>query len=592
MKKHILSVLFLIFAGSAALEAMSIQQKCIPNQKAVRKSLSILIKKGSWHDLNDAANFMLVSARLYDAFKEIYPVIPKLKKYQDIRIVDDGKSFIRCYGSHPTENCFVQLSRKTKCGNEYGFYTSNPEAKAFMLQIASILKLPGNAFNIEKISFLENILKSNRYNTEIQILSEIALHAIYAHKFYKIYNNAPAVIKQLSLTPVFYENVLPVIINELNCNNHVREFIDILMFPKQIFALAAELDNYYRKKGDDYPDSIIITKQFNALAQKIASLSKQFEHYKNEYNNLYKILIRMLVFQGRKNKISVFNYKARNSLLFDAYSFKKKGKYICNDNILPAELWKIKKNNKNFYDKDNHIVDKEIQKKQTQKEAVVEKNDKASKDIQKIDHKNSTKQKSWAQIAVVKPPIQLNNNVVSTHLQLNSTKYDSRVLRWFDKENTGQEIINAHYISKLYHSFPLCIDKYIFSLGIKTDWKNQTNPSQTDINYSLGGEIIYPNGKQEQVVFTCCKDPQDVCYHRGFTVKEKNSLFEEYFAQSHWEVNFPPLELTNSINNAPAAYTYQDKDNFGSYVISENDFCIRIYDNKNKVTIILYKPYK
>lgn len=185
-------------------------------------------------------------------------------------------------------------------------------------------------------------------------------------------------------------------------------------------------------------------------------------------------------------------------------------------------------------------------------------------------------------------PLTQNNTLPSPTVNKPATIYAQRVARWFDENINDQEVYNADAHSMLYHSFPLITDTYIFSLGIQTPWQNQTNPTQIDTNYSLGGEILYPDGNSKIVLFTCCKDVNNVCYHRGFALKKGNSLFNEYFQHSKWTIDFPPFD--GGVCDEKPTQMHVPENN--AFIIKDNDLCVRIADLKNNVTIILYKPYQ
>ncbi len=155
-------------------------------------------------------------------------------------------------------------------------------------------------------------------------------------------------------------------------------------------------------------------------------------------------------------------------------------------------------------------------------------------------------------------------------------KYDPRVTCCFEEDSKWGD---------LYHTFCPLADKYIFRLGIKTDWHNRAYSGQVDDNYSLAGEIVHQNGTKETVVFTCCKDPKGVCYHRGYTKKNKSDLFMEYFKQGYWKIQrqlYPSgMKLVGVLPHM--AQSAEDK------ILKDDDLLVRIWDARNRVTLILYK---
>ena len=162
--------------------------------------------------------------------------------------------------------------------------------------------------------------------------------------------------------------------------------------------------------------------------------------------------------------------------------------------------------------------------------------------------------------------------------------YDYRVLRWFFDEDF---IVRNNFDSDklLKHTFDFACDGYIFTYGIRQDWLNKTNPGQIDDVYYMGGEIIYPTGKKETVLFACCKDPAGTCYHRGIE-KKPSELFDE-FKGSKFNYDYPsyyePKPEEHSVE-------YVIDDTLYSKECIENNFYVSIKDNRNKVTLILFKP--
>ncbi len=161
-------------------------------------------------------------------------------------------------------------------------------------------------------------------------------------------------------------------------------------------------------------------------------------------------------------------------------------------------------------------------------------------------------------------------------------QYDQRIHNWFNNDHTK----NRGYDSVLYHSFSPVADNYIFSLGIQTKRPNKTHQGQIDTNYSLGGEIQYEDGHKDSVVFTCCQDPQGICYHRGFTEKKDNNLFKEYFANNYWEVIFRDEDPEQD------AHLFKPLQQSDAIIEQDDELCVKIYDNRLGVRLVLYKPYK
>ncbi|MBU1007749.1 hypothetical protein KKA53_01580 [Candidatus Dependentiae bacterium] len=92
---------------------------------------------------------------------------------------------------------------------------------------------------------------------------------------------------------------------------------------------------------------------------------------------------------------------------------------------------------------------------------------------------------------------------------------------------------------KIHHAFARAVDKYIFELGIKTDWFNN-NTGETDINISIPGWIKYRDNKIEYGVFSYAfseKDGKWTCYHRCFTDMPRNRFLREILGFGYWNVH-------------------------------------------------------
>jgi len=194
---------------------------------------------------------------------------------------------------------------------------------------------------------------------------------------------------------------------------------------------------------------------------------------------------------------------------------------------------------------------------------------------------------------IVKP--QAAQAVAPVRLQPVAVKivYDPRVLRWFDPHTQDVQVLHASRECVEYHCFTRLVDQYLVRCGMQTPWKNRAKMKQSkdgifDLNYSLGGTIECMNNPKRVVVFTLCKDQKDVFYHRGFELKENNSLFNEYFEKNHWEIfhrdEFPALGVAHS---APFGRLVSNADD---EVISEDELCVKIRDNHMDMNIVLYKP--
>lgn len=155
--------------------------------------------------------------------------------------------------------------------------------------------------------------------------------------------------------------------------------------------------------------------------------------------------------------------------------------------------------------------------------------------------------------------------------------YADRVIAWFKDEDKRK---NETTWDCLYHSFPIIVDQFLYNIGIET--KETTKP--TDRSYSLAGKVSYHNNSIiKDVIYTVTVDNKKVCYHRGITQKDYQVIADEFFKESKWNIDFPPLTQEKS----QCAVT--DFDPTGKIIVNDNFHTI-IQDDLNNATITLYKP--
>ncbi len=161
--------------------------------------------------------------------------------------------------------------------------------------------------------------------------------------------------------------------------------------------------------------------------------------------------------------------------------------------------------------------------------------------------------------------------------------YAPRVERWFDDSFAETQ----SYDNVLYHSFSQLTDKYLLSLGRKIPYANRTIKNQIDTQYSLLGQVIYNDGTIRLGIFHLTVDPKNVCYHRGIMFNiNRDSLFEDYFKDDFWRTTDQTDEGIEDINTSRFMH-HIDKE---SFVEKEDNFVIKIRDNRLDATFILFKP--
>lgn len=123
------------------------------------------------------------------------------------------------------------------------------------------------------------------------------------------------------------------------------------------------------------------------------------------------------------------------------------------------------------------------------------------------------------------------------------------------------------------HNFALQIDRYAKLEGIEA--KDQL---------FLIGEITIVN-EVRRGVFQYVFDAAKTCYHRYFSIKKDNELYNEYAQKGFYELDYPSLSSLKKekvLDKAPKEI-HAD----GSFVESEQKHVVVIQDPKNRATIKL-----
>lgn len=161
--------------------------------------------------------------------------------------------------------------------------------------------------------------------------------------------------------------------------------------------------------------------------------------------------------------------------------------------------------------------------------------------------------------------------------------YAPRVERWFNDAFAETQ----SYDSVLYHSFSRLADNYLLSIGKKIPYANKTIKGQTDTQYSLLGKVVYKDGTTRLGIFHVTVDPKNVCYHRGITFNvNRDSLFQDYFKNDFWRVAHRADDATEDANAPKFTHHINEE----SFIEKEDDFIVKIRDNRLDVTLVLFKP--
>jgi hypothetical protein len=329
----------------------------------------------------------------------------------------------------------------------------------------------------------------------------------------------------------------------------------------------------------------------NKLYESLKEHNEFFEKSLRNYDALYATLQRELT--------SYFPQKNR------ARFIKKYSQhYYFNDKKLPTTLLKKEKiDTTNTIDLIEKLTLEEAHKKEEQKK--VQQRNQQKRQSKNARKKRALKNRTAAASPIVdisqEEPESIEAQIVTIideksdepkqhdNLQAQSIVYDGRILRWFYDDDFIKAEKESHNLEKfqesmLYHTYAPLVDILNRQYGIKKQQKNKSHNNQWDTVYYLGGEIHYPNGLKETVLFACCFDPHDICYHRGLEKKE-NNLFKE-FEKNKFAYNFP-----QGFKEPTFEKKTLDLDDFtGEYLTPPSSFCFKIKDDRNKVTIVLFKP--
>jgi len=92
--------------------------------------------------------------------------------------------------------------------------------------------------------------------------------------------------------------------------------------------------------------------------------------------------------------------------------------------------------------------------------------------------------------------------------------------------------------SKLYHAFPLIIDRFLRQNGIVSTRQNATRRKQIDSTYTLPGQIVHTNGSSRYCVIAVLLTQDAYATIAGSQKKTGNALMDEF---GQWQTDFQIL---------------------------------------------------
>lgn len=610
-KKLNLFIAIAMLLGANALAMEQNSSVLTPDQFPLQELLQGGSVEQKLKKLQTVANLLLFQAESYQSLKKIIPVMEVLHTLQPHRVIDqEGKQFLSAYrlSTDAIIERYTQYKERRKTINVLNVHV--PEAQALALQI-------GHFLDDWKLKRASQVYKLDYYidhaNENIRAVAGVTKHYIYSYQLAHLVFGAPQ-----ALTRFNFE------IRSNYMSDEWMKFLDVDVSAYQmvmrvgpiqemIFSLA-NLIEYYRASGsDDDMFEIYIDGQCLNEMDRAKRLCVLFESSLLKFQRLYdqvRTEMSRLILQAGKNdrpyQQALRNtYCIRNPQLFNTnqkcelkdyhdlavyYVVAPELPIALDCKIMPLSIFAppaMSEIKKSFLPASKSVP-------VTRKPQQGKKKNKSQPGSRPVSPNPSSEssQASSAELPKLVQPVVV-APVARPKQTLLNIKYDPRVLRWFNPESQDPEVLHATRECIEYHCFSWLVDQYLIKYGVRTPWQNRAKVQRAketiyDTNYSLGGTIEYPNAAKRVVVFHCCKDQKDVCYHRGVQEKENNALFEEYFAQNHWNVfhrdEFPALGQSHT---PPFA---QLESNGDDEVIAEDDLCVKIRDNHMNMNIVLYKP--
>lgn len=547
------------------------------------------------------ANILVFQSESYQSLKKIVSVMEVLHELQQYRIIDtEGKQFLSAYRL-TDDNEIHEKYTQIAIDNSRMIHVLNvylPQAQALALQIGHYLsdwKLKGASKGHTLDQYIQN------ENENIRVVAGMTKHYLYSYQLAHLVFAAPRGLATY---------------NEQIRNNHLLDCLKIDPSLKQalrpmspmweMVKSLAQLLEYYRASGhsDDFFECYIGTDCLNEMdnAKKIIV---QFEKIIPKFQRLYERVrseIAQLINQNYKQdrnlqKETRISYNRRLFELFNTNSSIKLVKpedlalHYPSNPELPLILECSKISSLSIFSSPSL----ENSKFNFIPVALSKSGPTARK--KGLKKRNQSEPSSRSKSPNLLEPIENDKHieVKIEHDHVEELQYDNRVLRWFDPLTQDEVVLRANDESIEYHCFTRLVDNYLIKYGIQTPWQNKAKSSRAkecvmDINYSLGGSIERSDREKKYVVFSCCKDQQNIIYHRGIDEKKNNTLFVEYFEQNKWNVfhrdEFP--ELGKIYKTELTLSQLQSSEN--DEIISEDELCIKIMDNHLKMTIILFRP--
>ncbi len=531
-------------------------------------------------------NLLYAHSEWVKIFKHTTPIIDDLETVQDYRNRkdDDGTfHFVRQFTFEFTElngylsqepnNFLDPFTNKIRKGSNSLFAirynTNTPQGIATVLSLGQgITRHP--PYSLEHYLTAANKLLSSVNDNEVRTIAGI--------------------IKAYVLSILFFDHIshTPFVKSPLTREEHIISIYNLisssLPYIDALYSKTDQLLLLWESTGAKDSYSFVVTTEFKEFNNKVKQILRDFAllepAYEELYKKLYKELSSKISSAGRK-RLAYMPFK--QTLSTDFFT-----EHTNVPNTLPESItYSIPEPLSEIVSPETKIVQKKIPQKKQQKRKRRKKKNQPQR-VQKSStpevQETSTLPQALKHVSLQEktapptPTEQVPQLVNTLNLKLS---YDERVLQWLDP--AYQEL---HQNDVLYHTAPLILEKYILANNITTTRPHATRQNQLDTSYQSAGEIIYSDGTKKTVIFTLTCDPANICYHAGIEPHSADALIGEYFAKSHWEVNF------SFLGNMPAKIRKPTREELASlpYIILKEDaFHVRIYDNINKVTLILYK---
>lgn len=495
---------------------------------------------------NTLLNAIYTRTLLYDPLADLrqkYTICNQLKEsvcYQGIHI--NGAVYTRFVEQLPDDTFTMSPSGKLfkivtpDKRTEWSIYASSPNERAFVKKITFLND--NSLLNTDKLlDFLSRYQQTS--DPQIKIL-------INNYTYLTMYTAMMKTAVKI--------NLINNILNNTQSKKYLSPYNILLAQEKLLYSLTkCTLD----ASGED---SFSVLKAFTPVCT--ASIFDSLDNENPLLLDIYKTIIAD-VQNTYIQHIKTENFQASECLAFqEKYLsiatelkpiFSTQGLY----NELPGiELSKIEKPVKPYQKQQKAAISKKRARSRAQ----------AKKPTQALSNSNTKPVPVEAPSTSIE--LTTNNRAKASPQETLEIIYDPRVL----EKNANKK--------DYYHGFTLMAIPFVLKYGTRKTWVNKKNQHNDDL-FELYGEIKYHDTKELQFIkCAACKGADGAIYHIGMNkgqLDKNNNL--------HYEINYPQLSTKTTKRRIAKA---SDCDEYGSYIITMNEYMVQLYDGGLNATITFY----